>query len=239
MFSNRHAGLNQAIFLLNTFNPTHGRSSNVKVSHTGPGGELWMHHRMFESVFVCKHHEVAATPLATKCGALRNCKSPGTAKDKAVQCSELRLSIPAPVEDESMAGHQTPDSAELQMGSGCVLLVEDEELLRSTALEILTFLGYDVIMAENGEEALDVFRRERDRIDVVMLDIMMPVMDGYECFRELRKIDPDVKVLISSGFAKNAEGFDTTKLRGIKGIIPKPYRVVELSRSLARILKRS
>lgn len=96
-----------------------------------------------------------------------------------------------------------------------------------------------MILAENGVEGVSVFYANRDRIDVVILDIMMPIMDGYECFREIRKIDPHVKVLICSGYAVSPSELDELRLQGIEAVIPKPYRFVDLGRTLASVLSRT
>lgn len=129
----------------------------------------------------------------------------------------------------------TAKSNELISGSGVVLVVDDEEMMRLTAREMLQYLGYEVLEAVNGKDGLDLFSKEHDRIDAVLLDMVMPVMDGHECFMEMKKIDPAVKVIISSGFILD-HNLDEMKQVGLMGFIRKPYQSADLSRILAEVL---
>lgn len=129
----------------------------------------------------------------------------------------------------------TAKSNELISGSGVVLVVDDEEMMRLTAREILQYLGYEVLEAVNGKDGLDLFIKEHDRIDAVLLDMVMPVMNGHECFIEMKKIDPAVKVIISSGFILD-HNLDEMKQGGLMGFIRKPYQSADLSRILAEVL---
>jgi len=118
-----------------------------------------------------------------------------------------------------------------QKGRGCILVVDDEEVMRVTAAAILEELGYRVEMAGNGQEAVTVFRQKSREIDLVLLDMVMPVMNGRDCFAALRRIDPAVPVVVSSGFTRE-EDLKEMKLEGLNGFIRKPY----LSSSLSRII---
>jgi signal transduction histidine kinase/CheY-like chemotaxis protein len=114
-----------------------------------------------------------------------------------------------------------------------VLLVDDEPMIRSSGKRILKYLGCDVLLACNGAEAVDVVEKDGTGIDLVILDIAMPVMDGTECFYKLRDIDPQLPIIISSGFADEAH---TERLiaDGASGLLPKPYdmnQMVELIQS--------
>ncbi|NTV49069.1 MAG: transporter substrate-binding domain-containing protein [Geobacteraceae bacterium] len=111
-------------------------------------------------------------------------------------------------------------------GSGTVLLVDDEETIRGVGAEMLKELGFFAITACDGSEALEVFKSTPD-IAIVILDLTMPHMDGEQCFRELRLLDPDVKVIISSGYNEQEV---TQKFvgKGLAGFIQKPYRLSAL-----------
>ncbi|NTW98786.1 MAG: PAS domain S-box protein [Geobacteraceae bacterium] len=111
-------------------------------------------------------------------------------------------------------------------GNGTVLLVDDEETVRSIGTEMLKELGFTTITANNGREAVEVFKNTPD-IAFAILDLTMPHMDGEQCFRELRLLDPDFKVVISSGYNEQEV---TQKFigRGLAGFIQKPYRLSEL-----------
>jgi CheY-like chemotaxis protein len=120
-------------------------------------------------------------------------------------------------------------------GTETVLLVDDEEFIRKLGVRILTKHGYTVLQAKNGREALDLFKKERTNIGVVILDLIMPEMSGIECLRGLLKIDPKVKILVASGYAADTSVKETIQ-QGAKGFFTKPFRVNEILREVRRIL---
>lgn len=124
---------------------------------------------------------------------------------------------------------------EIIKGTGTVLLVDDEEILRIAGRAMLNKMGYDVLLAENGCEALKIFSSNHNKIDVVLSDMIMPQMNGTELFYELKQIDASCNVIISSGFTKN-ESLTTLKKMGLSGFIQKPYTISELSKSLYDVL---
>jgi PAS domain S-box-containing protein len=115
-------------------------------------------------------------------------------------------------------------------GSGTVLLVDDEETVRGIGAEMLKELGFTVITANDGKEAVDIFKVVDD-IVFVILDLTMPHMDGEQCFRELRHLKPDVKIIMSSGFNEHEV---TQKFvgRGLSGFIQKPYKLSVLKETI-------
>ncbi len=120
-------------------------------------------------------------------------------------------------------------------GSGRVLLVDDEEGVRRIGGEMLKELGFEVITANDGRDALEIFKNSED-ISFVILDLTMPHMDGEQCFRELRRLSPDVRVIMSSGYNENEVTQKFTG-KGLAGFIQKPYRlaaVKEAVRGLGR-----
>jgi len=138
--------------------------------------------------------------------------------------------IPADVEPE------VEDSGiVLAGGTETVLLVDDEEFVRELGARILTKFGYTVLQAENGREALDLFTRERSRISLVVLDLIMPEMGGMECFKALLEIDPQINALVASGFSADASVKATIEM-GAKGFVSKPFGVNELLREVRKVL---
>ena len=120
-------------------------------------------------------------------------------------------------------------------GSGTILLVDDEDGIRTVAGRILQQLGYQVLSAEGGRRALEIYRQEQDRIDLVILDMLMPGMGGAETFQELQGIDPGARVLLSSGYSLDEE-IQKVMAAGARGFIQKPYRLAALSHQVAEIL---
>lgn len=132
---------------------------------------------------------------------------------------------------------KTDAVVEVRHGSGRILVVDDEEIMRITAKELLQYLGYEVVVAVNGKEGVEIFEREGGRFNLVLLDMVMPVMNGRECFAELKRIDPSVKVIVSSGFAVD-ENLNEMRNGGLSGFIRKPFQTADLSRVVAEVLTR-
>ncbi len=112
-------------------------------------------------------------------------------------------------------------------GSGTILLVEDEEQVKAVAKEMLEALGFTVLEATNGKEALELYKKAAEEITLVVTDIGMPVMDGYALFRDLKKLDPSLPIIISSGFGDD-EVTSRIPRKAIAGLISKPYRFDQL-----------
>lgn len=123
-------------------------------------------------------------------------------------------------------------------GRGCVLVVDDEATVRTMAVRLLRNLGYETLEAGDGVEALSVYRRAQGAVDLVLLDMVMPEMDGRECFEELRRLDPAVRVVLSTGYPREADLGDL-KRDGLAGVLQKPWRVADLGRAVAEALGRS
>ncbi|MEO1370107.1 MAG: response regulator, partial [Acidobacteriota bacterium] len=120
-------------------------------------------------------------------------------------------------------------------GEGTVLVVDDDDSVRDMAERMLVRLGFDVLSANGGGRAIEIFQRHRDDICVVLLDMTMPHMDGEETFRSLQAIRPGVPVVLSSGYSEQiaAERFDG---KGLAGFLQKPYRQTDLILKLDEIL---
>ncbi|MFC1563545.1 PAS domain S-box protein [candidate division KSB1 bacterium] len=123
-------------------------------------------------------------------------------------------------------------------GDATILVVDDEKNVRAMAKRILNEMGYKVYLAENGLEAVKIFREKKNEIDLVLLDMIMPEMAGKETNRELRKIDPDVRIILSSGYAQNGKAMEILN-EGVLDFIQKPFRIKELSRIINMILDRN
>jgi PAS domain S-box-containing protein len=120
-------------------------------------------------------------------------------------------------------------------GSGTVLVVDDEETVRITSQAMLESLGFTVMTAEDGPTALEVYGSRNDEIDAVLLDLTMPHLDGEETFRELRRIRPGVRVILSSGYSEG-EISDRFEGTGLGGFIQKPYGMRPLYEKMRQVL---
>jgi two-component system cell cycle sensor histidine kinase/response regulator CckA len=118
-----------------------------------------------------------------------------------------------------------------------ILVIDDEKAIREMARDILETGGYEVVTAVDGVDALEVYRQEWGRIDLVLLDMVMPRMGGLETFRRLYGMDRAVRVLLCSGFADNEQTQKAIK-EGALGLLQKPFAVSELLNRISRILAR-
>jgi CheY-like chemotaxis protein len=122
-------------------------------------------------------------------------------------------------------------------GSGLILIVDDEDVVRQTAATILEECGYRVLLACDGAEAIAVLRQQHASIDAVLLDMAMPKMSGRECYTELKRIAPGVRVVLSSGYRNDPRVAELTR-QGIDGFLEKPYTMPEMARLMSEVLKR-
>ncbi|HEY5962297.1 MAG TPA: response regulator, partial [Polyangiaceae bacterium] len=130
----------------------------------------------------------------------------------------------------------TKESSQLERGSGRILLVDDDALVRRTAEAALRNLGYEVTLAADGLAAVETCRSDALRFDLVILDLRMPHMDGACTFDELRRLDATVPVLVWSGYGGEMDVHELLR-KGAVGFIQKPYRVADLSRRVAEAMR--
>ena len=136
---------------------------------------------------------------------------------------------------EKMIEQKNVLSDELVKGNGTILLVDDEEMVLEAGKELLDHLGYEVLLAENGREALELYKKNLDKIDLVLLDMVMPVMGGGEAFDRIKEINTNVKVLLSSGYSLEGEAKEILN-RGCDAFIQKPFKLEQLSQKLREVL---
>lgn len=125
--------------------------------------------------------------------------------------------------------------ARLSRGNGTILFVDDEDNILGLGKEMLNALGYDVLTAASGEEALKMYGSLQNQIDLVVLDMIMPQMGGGDTFDRMRRINPQVKVLLSSGYSIDGQAQEIIN-RGCDGFLQKPFDLEALSRRLEEIL---
>ena len=209
------------------------RYLEIAVSDTGSGMTKAVMEHIFEPFFTTKGvGKGTGLGLAAVYGAIKNHCGEISVNSQPGHGSVFKIYLPLAADDFNT---QTL-SDEVISGSGGILLVDDEEMLRSLGRELLEELGYSVYLAENGEQALEVFAAHRDEIALVVLDMIMPKMGGKEAFMRLRERAPGVKVLFCSGFSSDGIGDELLTL-GASGFIQKPYNRGELSRTVAEALR--
>ena len=124
---------------------------------------------------------------------------------------------------------------QLPGGTETILIVDDQETVWDFLIEALQKLGYSVLLAENGLDAVEIYENNPGQIDLVLLDMIMPKQGGHSTFHKLKELDPNVKVLLSSGFVSLEEVDDLLK-NGAAGFLPKPHRLRDMATEIRRIL---
>ena len=127
------------------------------------------------------------------------------------------------------------EAEEIAGGTERVLLVDDEGAILDTGKDILERFGYTAITAESGERAVEIFESEKEHIDLIILDVGMPGMGGHKCLKELLKIDPKTKIVISSGYSVIGKVRETLE-SGAAGFIGKPYRLADMLKQVREVL---
>ena len=150
-------------------------------------------------------------------------KGHGTTFRIYLPASERKVEKPA-----KSAGH-------IIEGAGTILLVDDEEMVLDVGAQLLKTLGYTVLEAKGGREAVEIYRENKDRIDMVLLDMIMPDMGGGEAYDRMKKINPNIKVLLSSGYSIDGQATEIVD-RGCDGFIQKPFNMKVLSQEVRKIL---
>jgi len=212
-----------------------GRYVQVAVRDTGCGIDPAIRERIFEPFFSTKDRgRGTGLGLASAYGIVRHHGGTISVKSAPGQGSTFTIALPAsgkPV----VAPHPLPGG--VVPGAGTLLLVDDELMILNVGRGLLGHLGYKVLVAASGEQAIELFRANRDLIDAVVLDMVMPGLSGGETFDRLREIDPGIGVLLSSGYSIDSQAREILA-RGCDEFIQKPYDLAALSRKLRVVIDR-
>jgi PAS domain S-box-containing protein len=213
-----------------------GRFVKMSVTDTGIGMDTDTLPKIFDPFFTTKELERGTgLGLASTYGIIKNHDGLITVTSQKGTGTTFYIYLPASTKTLDKK-KQPPEG--LLMGKGTVLLVDDEDMILEVGKPMLNKMGYDVQTARRGEEALDFYRQHKDRINVVILDMIMPGMSGSILFDRLQAINPNVKVLLSSGYSLDGRARDIMN-RGCHGFIQKPFNAIGLSKKLHGILSES
>ncbi|MEW6664623.1 MAG: PAS domain S-box protein [Thermodesulfobacteriota bacterium] len=210
-----------------------GKYVRISVTDTGAGMDEETQERIFEPFFTTKEMgRGTGLGLASAYGIVKG-------HDGAIEVTSRRgegttFVIYLPASEKETVQEKAP-SGEILKGGETILLVDDEEMILEVAKPMLEKLGYKVLTAHSGRRALEIYRENRDRIDMVVLDMVMPDLSGRETFVLLRNLDPSAKVLLSSGYSIDGQAGEMLK-QGCDGFIQKPFDMKTLSYKVREIL---
>ena len=205
----------------------------LEISDTGCGIEREVIPKIFDPFFTTKFTG-RGLGMAAVLGIVRGHKGAIKVYSEKGKGTTFKLLLPASGRSQEQQAAALP-IGDLWQGTGTVLMVDDEETIRALGKDMLQELGFTVLTASDGREALELFDRNKDDIVCVVLDLTMPRLDGEQTFRELRRIKPDARVIMSSGYNEQ-EVTQKFMGKGLAGFIQKPYKISEVSRKLHEVL---
>jgi PAS domain S-box-containing protein len=217
------------------YQPTPGDYVLLTIADTGIGMDPKTLERIFDPFFTTKElGRGTGLGLASVYGIIKGHDGYIAVESEKGQGTTFRIYLPAS-RGRVLETVKMPDL--LVKGTGTILLVDDKELILEVGKGFLKVMGYIVLTARGGREALETYKKHQDTIALVILDIVMPSMKGGEVFDRLKEINPDVKVLLSTGYSIDGEA---TKIleRGGKGFIQKPFDIKQLSQSIRAVLEK-
>ncbi len=210
-----------------------GKYVVMSITDTGVGMDENTLKSVFDPFFTTKPKERGTgLGLASAYGIIKNHDGIIIAESTRGEGATFHIYLPAsekPIIDE-LQGDQ-----KILTGSGTILLVDDEEMIINVGVQILEKMGYEVLTARQGREAIEVYQQNRQKVVMVILDLIMPGMGGGEVYDRLKEIDPNVKVLLSSGYSLDGQATEILK-RGCDGFIQKPFNLMELSGKLRQLI---
>lgn len=211
-----------------------GQYVKLSITDTGIGMDEKTQEKIFEPFFTTKEQgQGTGLGLSSVYGIVKNHGGYISVYSEPGEGSTFKIFLPV--------SRKTPEKKDkiaepLLRGSESILIIDDESMIIETGATLLAELGYTVLTADGGKEALNIYAARQQQIDMVILDMIMPKMSGRETFEQLKNINPEVKVLLSSGYSINGQASDLLK-QGCRGFIQKPFNISKLSKKVREVIE--
>ena len=210
-----------------------GNYVKISVTDTGTGMDEFIKKRIFDPFFTTKDiGRGTGLGLASAYGIIKNHGGIINVYSMIDKGSTFNIFLPASSKEVTQ---EVEKNQKTWKGTGTILIVDDEDMIIDVGSQILASLGYVPLLARSGKEAIDVYQKNKDRIVMVILDMIMPGMGGGETYNKLKQIDPEIRVLLSSGYSIDGQASEIIN-RGCNGFIQKPFNVIQLSRKIREVL---
>jgi len=210
-----------------------GKYILMQISDTGKGIQIKDLGKIFDPFFTTKEPgKGTGLGLSIIYGIIKSIKGKIEVQSEINSGTTFNVYFPA---TGVKAEEEFEDFAiEFQDGNKTILIIDDEPMIRDMSSDMLNTIGYKVLVSDNGTDGIKLFQEKRDNIDLVLLDLLMPEMNGITCFKKLREIKDDVKVIISSGVSDLAKRKELEEL-GIVGYLEKPFSLKTIADYLKKI----
>jgi CheY-like chemotaxis protein len=210
-----------------------GSYVKISITDTGVGMDETTRRRIFDPFFTTKGiGRGTGLGLASSYGIIKNHDGFINAYSEPGRGSTFSIYLPA---TEQPAVTAEEKQARILEGTETILIVDDEKRVLDVGSQMLTKLGYTVMTAGSGAEAIDIYRSHGAAIQLVILDMIMPGMSGSETFDHLKRIDAEIRVLLSSGYSINGDATAILK-KGCRGFVQKPFSLARLSQKVHEVL---
>jgi two-component system cell cycle sensor histidine kinase/response regulator CckA len=213
---------------------TPGRYVKITVTDTGTGMDEKTREKIFEPFFTTKGMgRGTGLGLASVYGIINGHQGMINVYSEPGHGTTFTIYLPS---SEKEVMKENKETGEIVRGTETILLVDDEKIVLEVNKELLVSMGYNVLAVGSGQEAVAIFMEKKDKIDLVILDMILPGVSGSDTFDRLREISSGIKVLLSSGYSLNGKA-QTIMERGCNGFLQKPFQLEQLSRKVREMLK--
>ena len=210
-----------------------GKYVKISAIDTGVGMDKATRKRIFDPFFTTKEMgRGTGLGLASAYGIINNHDGIIIVDSEKGVGATFIIYLPA---SEKKVIKETEPPKKITKGKETILLVDDEDMIIEVGKALLKKMGYKVLVAKSGKAAVELYKSNKDEIEMVILDMIMPNMGGGDTYDKLKKIDPDIKALLSSGYSIDGQATEILK-RGCDGFIQKPFNIKKMSQKIRQVL---